>query len=471
MSSPKDQPLHETSSDPPALKKPTFAHRFSFGTTSWKNALKFQSGGDFEDDDKSVSSGQINHPSDFEKEPLIGKSSTGEVKGASLTKTFINIVKSFVGTGMLFLPEGFLKGGVLLSSIALLIIALLALVTMLQLVECWDEVKGSFGEIGERAFGRKGKILVDVTLAVAQICFACVYVVFVAENLQAVIFKDWEMWQVILLEIPVLTPLIWIRRVYKLSLANFIGTIFILCSFVYIMYIDIDEIVRVGTKEVDLFNWNQFALFLGTAIFTFEGVGTVIPIQQSMIRKEYFKPLLTYAIFAILAFLICFAVVGYMAFGDVVLGPILKNLPQDDVMTKIILCIYAFAILFSYPLIIFPAVEILQRIFFDPSHPVTRKRTWQKNFFRFLIVCLTAVIAIAGGDDFSKFVSLVGAFCGSPLAFIYPPLFHYKIVAKTNFQKFIDISIAVIGVLTMFFSSGYAIWAWVKESTEDVVTP
>lgn len=60
----------------------------------------------------------------------------------------------------------------------------------------------------------------------------------------------------------------------------------------------------------------------------------------------------------------------YSAFGKEVMGPITLELPEDDVFVKLVLSLYALAVLFSYPLIVFPAVEILSKLAFKEG-PVT----------------------------------------------------------------------------------------------------
>jgi proton-coupled amino acid transporter len=196
--------------------------------------------------------------------------------------------------------------------------------------------------------------------------------VFIAETvLQVIEVNRTYLWAAILLEIPLLTPLVWIRHVYKLSVANFIGIMCIIFGAVYIMYFDIYTMVEQGgALEMKPYISPDIALFLGTAIFTFEGIGTVIPIQQSMKDKTKFRKLLIAAIFAILAALTLFAVLGYAAFGMDVMGPITLNLKEDDPFTKVVLSLYALAVLFSYPLIVFPAVEILSKLAFKEG-PVT----------------------------------------------------------------------------------------------------
>jgi len=111
-------------------------------------------------------------------------------------------------------------------------------------------------------------------------------------------------------------------------------------------------------------------------------------------------------------------------------------------------------------------VEILSKLVFKDG-PVTTARKWQKNVFRFFLVCLTAAVAIVGGDDFEKFVSLIGGFACTPLGFVFPALFHYKLVAQTPREKYFDILLVVIGILLGVFATGYSLFSWISESQNE----
>jgi len=80
-----------------------------------------------------------------------------------------------------------------------------------------------------------------------------------------------------------------------------------------------------------------------------------------------------------------------------------------------------------------------------------------------LIVCTTAGIAIGGGEDFEKFVSLVGGFVATPLGIVFPPLFHYKLLAKTFWAKALDLFIIICGVVMGAFATIYSAYAWATE--------
>lgn len=105
---------------------------------------------------------------------------------------------------------------------------------------------------------------------------------------------------------------------------------------------------------------------------------------------------------------------------------ILVNLPSEQKFVQVVQFLYASAILLSTPLQLFPAVRIMENLFFKKS--VSGKMStlvkWQKNFFRACSVFACYYVAWLGARDLDKFVSFVGSFAwyvGCAVRIIGPP--------------------------------------------------
>ena len=88
------------------------------------------------------------------------------------------------------------------------------------------------------------------------------------------------------------------------------------------------------------------------------------------------------------------------------------------------------------------------------------KRNIYENITRTLHVLVTIVVAIIAGDNLNNFLSLLGSGACIHIAFTLPALFHYKICAKTEKEKFIDISLICVAVLLSFFCTCFTIYNW-----------
>ena len=337
------------------------------------------------------------------------------------------LLKSFVGTGVLFLPRAYLNGGMLFSNIVLLIIALLSYYCFLLLVKVRLAVHASYGDMGGKIYGGYFRNLINFSLVLSQIGFSSAYIVFVGENLQAFILAVTNcktiirvQW-VILMQMIIFLPLSLYRNINHIQKMALMADLFILLGLIYVYFYDIKTIVaHRGIADIRNFNAESWTLLIGTAIFTFEGVGLVIPIQSGMAQPKKFPAVMGTVMIIVSVVFISAGAMSYAAYGSRTKAVILLNMPQDDKLVNAVQFIYSLAILLSTPLQIYPAIEITSQQLFSRTGKYNPWIKWKKNVFRFFMVALCAGVAWFGADDLDKFVSLVGSFACIPLVYIYP---------------------------------------------------
>lgn len=397
------------------------------------------------------------------------------------------LLKSFVGTGVLFLPKAYLNGGMLFSNLVLVFVALLSYYCFVLLVNARLKVEGSFGDIGGILYGRWLRNTILSSIVLSQIGFVAAYIVFTSENLQAFILAvsdcktHIDIQWLILMQMTIFLPFSLLRDISKLGFTALIADAFIMIGLAYLYYFDILTIVRQhGFSDIINFNSRDWTLFIGTAIFTFEGIGLIIPIQESMKDPRKFPPVLGLVMIIISVVFISMGALSYAAYGSNTKTVVILNLPQDDKLVNGVQFLYSVAILLSTPLQIFPAIRITETELFTRSGKYNPYIKWQKNVFRFFVVMLCAGIAWIGANDLDKFVALVGSFACVPLVYIYPvsipilrfpprfqtnfaqPMLHFKAVAKTRFRKAMDILLCIFGFVVMFYTTSLTIKSWVS---------
>lgn len=345
----------------------------------------------------------------------------------TVTGAALLLLKSFVGTGVLFLPRAFLNGGMLFSSVVLLLVSLLSYYCFILLVNTRVRVEGSFGDIGGVLYGKHMRRIILGSIVLSQLGFVAAYIVFTSENLQAFIlavskcktFIDIKF--MVLMQLIIFMPLSLIRNISKLGFTALIADAFIMLGLIYLYYYDISTIVtQRGVSDIKAFNPSSWTLFIGTAIFTYEGVGLIIPIQESMKRPQKFPGVLAAVMVGITIIFLSAGALSYAAYGSSTKTVILLNLPQDDKFVNAVQFLYSLAILLSTPLQLFPAIRIMENELFTRSGKYNPGIKWKKNFFRFVLVMFCALVAWGGADDLDKFVSLVGSFACVPLVYVYP---------------------------------------------------
>ncbi|EFY89949.1 amino acid transporter, putative [Metarhizium acridum CQMa 102] len=336
------------------------------------------------------------------------------------------LLKSFVGTGVLFLPRAYLNGGMLFSNLVLLFVSILSYYCFVLLVTTRLNVEGSFGDMGGILYGKWMRGLILGSIVISQIGFVAAYTVFTAQNLQAFIHAVSDCKASITIPLLILTqtaiflPFSLLRDIGKLGFTALIADAFIMVGLAYLFYYDVITLNANGLADIIMFNQKDWTLFIGTAIFTFEGIGLIIPIQESMKHPTKFPRVLFLVMIIITVLFTVMGAVSYAAYGSKTETVVLLNLPQDDKFVNGVQLLYSCAILLSTPLQIFPAIRIIETELFTRSGKYNPWIKWKKNVFRFFMVMLCSAIAWGGANHLDKFVALVGNFACIPLVYIYP---------------------------------------------------
>merc|ERR1712113_489303 len=148
---------------------------------------------------------------------------------------------------------------------------------------------------------------------------------------------------------------------------------------------------------------------------------------------------------AIVVLLACMAGVGYLAFDANTETLVILNFPKGSLTNSVQLA-FSITMLASFPLQLLPAIRIVEGLFLQPSRPNTCDKHI-KSAFRFVAVLLVACVSLLGATSLDHFVSLIGAVCGLPLAFVFPAICHRQLVAtKGSWSAHADVALVVFGL-------------------------
>ncbi|RWA14854.1 hypothetical protein EKO27_g251 [Xylaria grammica] len=376
-----------------------------------------------------------------ERRPLLGsrRSSRTALRSAtaSTRKTFFTLLKAFIGTGIMFLPKAFDNGGMLFSSITMVVVSAVTMLAFHLLLACKAQHGGGYGEIGEAIAGPVMRNLILSSITLSQLGFPdLAYQAHLDTGGRPHTF--------------ILHPEH--RQAGPVAL---LADIFILIGVSYIYYYDIAHIASEGINPtVVLFNPSKYTLMVGSAIFTFEGIGLILPIQSSMAKPERFEWLLGVVMFLITIIFTAVGVLCYATFGTDTSIEIINNYPQTSKFVNAVQFLYSLAVLGGNPVQLFPAIRILEGGFFGHRSGKRSLLTkWKKNAFRSLLVMICGAVSIAGTGNLDKFVALIGSFACVPLVYIYPAFLHFKGVATSRAVKIGDIIFMVVGLIAMVYTT------------------
>lgn len=152
---------------------------------------------------------------------------------------------------------------------------------------------------------------------------------------------------------------------------------------------------------------------IGVAVYAFEGIGMVLPLESEAKDKERFGRVLGLGMGLISLLFGAFGALGYLAFGEETKDIITTNLGPGviSVLVQLGLCVNLFI---TFPLMMNPVYEVFERRFCD-----SRYCLW----LRWLLVLVVSLVALLV-PNFADFLSLVGSSVCVVLGFVLPAMFH-----------------------------------------------
>ncbi|GLH03888.1 Proton-coupled amino acid transporter-like protein pathetic [Gryllus bimaculatus] len=391
-----------------------------------------------------------------------------------------HLLKCSLGSGILAMPNAIRNGGLVFGAIFTVLVGLLCTHCVHILVKsshivCKKAKKPSltFAETGEQAFAtgpqsfRKfagfAKGFTNGALIATYYGALAVYIVFVAESLKRVVDTNVEcdkqldirIW-IAMLFVP-LSLLCLIRNLKYLVPFSWLANCFIIVGFALTLYYiftnlgDPKDLPKVG--EV-----GNLPLFFSTVIFAMEGIGVVMPVENSMKNPSRFlgcPGILNIAMSIVVSLYAVIGVAGYIAFQNGTQASITFNLPENDIMTQIVQICVGLAIMFTYPLQFYVATEIILNIL--KTKIAKNKFSMFQNFYRVIVVAITVGIA-AAVPNLGPIISLVGAVCFSILGLLVPAAIEIAacydgMLGRWNWILIKDVIIIILALLALVSGS------------------
>eukprot|EP01012_Entosiphon_sulcatum_P057881 TRINITY_DN81752_c0_g1_i1.p1 TRINITY_DN81752_c0_g1~~TRINITY_DN81752_c0_g1_i1.p1 ORF type:complete len:425 (+),score=31.28 TRINITY_DN81752_c0_g1_i1:37-1311(+) len=375
----------------------------------------------------------------------------GNPNGIGFWPTTILLFKAFVGVGVLLMPRAFHNGGLAIGIGGSFAIATFSLLCMRLLINCLRRTGGvyrSYPALGLALYGKGMQFLVLSFIVLSQLSFCTTYMIFISHNLLQVFNDVVEMRfapgnerLIIAAQVLIVIPLALIRQVKAFALPSVLAELCIGVSILTVTFACVATIRKPGwdTRSDMRAVAPTWPVFIGVATGAFEGIALILPIHDAMKDPRQFDRALCVVMALTLVLYAGLGALGYVAYGSAVRDVVLLNLPVTP-WTISIQCMYCVAVLFTFPLQLFPAAQLLEH-----------GRQWSSltvSLFRTILVLLMALVAMFGAAHFEYFCSLIGAFCCTPLAFVFPAMFHLRLPAP-RWQKVRDLVVAFLGLLIM----------------------
>jgi proton-coupled amino acid transporter len=394
------------------------------------------------------------------------------------------------------MPYAFKNGGVWLGLVALLIIALITMHCVALLIKCKrrliqqlkqknrqeglpthdiEKQVNTYGDVGRMTMGPAGTIITSMLLVFTQCGFCCAYLIFIGENMHDML-PGLPNWLYICFALVLLLPICLLRNLKYLAFFSLISEFMLLLGMGIVIYFDIHNLSTQpfpGDRSIKTHDFLNFPVFFGITIFGFEGIGLALPVEANMKNKHSFNRVLYIAETIVAVMMAGFGVIGYLAYGRTVQAIITLNMPAENPTTYVIKVGLIIALLFTYPMQLFPVSELFDDFLAIIRRKISKKDLseeeqllreeqdvhWVKklltsttfhieNTVRIVTLIVTALLAISI-PDFGDFLSIIGGLGGTLLAFVLPCIIHIIVCRKEVSWAVIakDVAITTFGIV------------------------
>lgn len=228
-----------------------------------------------------------------------------------------------------------------------------------------------------------------------------------------------------------------VRKIEKYAIGHNFANAIILSTIIVVTAFAIVNLKEEGPRLNTIYAFNpvSWSTAIGFSVYAYEGIGLVLPVYEVTAHPEEFKGLLKILMIFTSILYVFFGVICSTAWGDHLDTPLITDQLSRGkgplwIGWVIKLC-FMVNLLFSYPLMLYPPIEIAEEWLFK-DWPKSKKRQWSKNLVRTLIVGFITISTVLLKQKLDKFLAVLGALMCTPIAFILPAFFHYQVCAETK---------------------------------------
>ncbi|KAG6444089.1 hypothetical protein O3G_MSEX003210 [Manduca sexta] len=305
---------------------------------------------------------------------------------------------------------------------------------------------------------------VDITICIDLFGACCVYQIIIAKTIKQLAMNSTEVpaedlnylrLYIFALLVPILL-LCMITTLKYLAPFTLIADVFIVACVIATVYYSLREAPNIS--EVP--SWKGvigFFEFCGIVVFSMEGIGVSLPIENNMKDPKKFPLVLCGGMSVVVSFLILVGFFGYWGFGENSRSPVTLNFPPD-VFPTILKCLMAVMIFVTFALNFWAPFNLVWH-YVSRKHDPKRYWLWERVYRAIFIVVITA-IAIAF-PNIGNLMGLLGAFCLSNMGFIFPAIIELLVVwenpglGRYKWRLWKNVFVLIVGVL-LFVAGTYS---------------
>ncbi|XP_053436493.1 sodium-coupled neutral amino acid transporter 5 [Nycticebus coucang] len=414
----------------------------------------------------------------------------------SFGMSVFNLSNAIMGSGILGLAYAMAHTGVIFFLALLLCIALLSSYSIHLLLTCAGVVGiRAYEQLGQRAFGPAGKVVVATVICLHNIGAMSSYLFIIKSEIPLVIgtFLNMEpegSWflkgnfLIIIVSVLIILPLALMKHLGYLGYTSGLSLtcmLFFLISVIYQKFklgcaVGLNETIVESRAHPGAFSQgfnssceaqmftvdSQMSYTVPIIAFAFVCHPEVLPIYTELYRpsQRRMQAVANVSIGAMFCMYGLTATFGYLTFYSTVKAEMLHMYSKQE---KLILCVrlaVLLAVTLTVPVVLFPIRRALQQLLF-PS----KAFSWLRHVVIALILLVLVNVLVICVPTIQDIFGVVGSTSAPSLIFILPSIFYLRIVPSEveplfSWPKIQALCFGILGVLFMATSLGFMFANW-----------
>lgn len=408
--------------------------------------------------------------------------------------SLIHLMKGSMGSGVLGMPKAVQNGGLWFSLAVTPVVGFICTYCVHMLVVSAHELYYrqrvpalDFSEVAELGFqtgpkrtrflSRIAKHSVNWLMSINLLGTCCIYLVFIASNMQQVIenlgYAKYDLRVYIVCLLPFVLLFILLRDLKYLSVTSMLANVLILVGMIICFYYMLRGVPS-PSERLAVGEYSTVPLYFSTVIFALEGIGVVMPLENSMKNPRRFPGcpgVLGFGFAVTTIFYTTVGFFGYLKYGSDTADAITLNLPVEEGLAQSVKVMMSIAIFFTYFLQFYVPFEIIMKAWRRRSGTVrVRDELMLRLFVGTMTVCVAAAV-----PSLEVFMSLIGALCLASLGLIMPPAIEMVVfwdkeggMGRGNWKVYKNVAIIACGVLALILGTTTSLINLVKFYTDPV---
>jgi len=317
-----------------------------------------------------------------------------------------------------------------------------------------------FTQLAYAAFGKYMQWAVDLTFMLNMGGACSIYLIFV-ETTMVTVVPELPQWVWVLISLPILIPISWLKSLSFLAIPSLVGNIAVLVAYLCVLGYGLSEYGFNLTLDDMAVKWDGIAEFFGLILFAYGLPLIAIMVLDSMKTPQDYSLIMIGGTVTISLFYGLLGIVGFGVFKEAEGGPqsnIILNLPEGSIYSTIVKSCMSLVLLATFPLAHFIFASSVE------TYTLKNPESWWRPIQRTILVLIPASIAI-GLPSFSGVINVIGSFTSAFLSFLLPPLIFLRLCwADVNkFEIGFNFLLALFGLGAWIFCTTLSIIQLIDE--------